>query len=131
MTGQGANIAEIQMYDHDEEALFAMLLRIELPAAQLRRNPRTAMAEIGKLKKLSIRVWSPEERAARPRLAICVTLSARDAAGAAAGDSRRPDQGRAGRDDRQSPRLPRPGRAVRRAVGNRSATPKAGPTTSG
>ena len=31
VTGHGANIAEIQMYDHDEEALFAMLLRIELP----------------------------------------------------------------------------------------------------
>ena len=25
VTGQGANIAEIQMYDHDEEAVFAML----------------------------------------------------------------------------------------------------------
>ena len=34
ITGQGANIAEIQMYDHDEEALFAMLLRIELSADQ-------------------------------------------------------------------------------------------------
>ena len=30
VTGLGANIAEIQMYDHDEECLFAMLLRIEL-----------------------------------------------------------------------------------------------------
>ena len=28
VTGQGATIAEIQMYNHDEEALFAMLLRI-------------------------------------------------------------------------------------------------------
>ena len=73
VTGQGANIAEIQMYDHDEEALFAMLLRIDLPSAQL-SEIRPALAEIGKLKKLSIRVWSAEERAARPRLAICVTL---------------------------------------------------------
>jgi formyltetrahydrofolate deformylase len=73
VTGQGANIAEIQMYDHDEEALFAMLLRIDLPAGQL-AEIRPALAEIGKLKKLSIRVWSAEERAARPRLAICVTL---------------------------------------------------------
>ncbi len=32
VTGQGANIAEIQMYDHDEERVFAMLLRLELPA---------------------------------------------------------------------------------------------------
>jgi len=35
VTGEGANIAEIQMYDHDEEALFAMLLRIELAAKDL------------------------------------------------------------------------------------------------
>jgi formyltetrahydrofolate deformylase len=72
LTGQGANIAEIQMYDHDEEALFAMLLRIHLPAGQL-AEIRHALAEIGKLKKLAIRVWSPDERADRPRLAICVT----------------------------------------------------------
>jgi formyltetrahydrofolate deformylase len=72
VTGQGANIAEIQMYDHDEEALFAMLLRIQLPRTQL-PEIRQAVAEIGKLKKLGVRVWSPEERAARPRLAICVT----------------------------------------------------------
>ena len=36
LTGQGANIAEIQMYDHDEEALFAMMVRVHLPAAKLR-----------------------------------------------------------------------------------------------
>jgi formyltetrahydrofolate deformylase len=29
--------------------------------------------EIGSRKKLSVRVWSPDERAARPRLAICTT----------------------------------------------------------
>ncbi len=34
VTGQGANITEIQMYDHDEQSLFAMLLRIELPTDQ-------------------------------------------------------------------------------------------------
>jgi formyltetrahydrofolate deformylase len=72
VTGQGASIAEIQMYDHDEEALFAMLIRIQLPRSQL-ANIRQALAEIGKLKKLGVRVWSPEERAERPRLAICVT----------------------------------------------------------
>jgi formyltetrahydrofolate deformylase len=73
VTGQGANIAEIQMYDHDAERLFAMLLRIDIPAGQLPAL-RAAMTEIGRLKGLSIRVWSPEERATRPRLAICVTL---------------------------------------------------------
>ncbi len=72
VTGQGANIAEIQMYNHDEEALFAMLLRIELPAEQL-GILRSGMAQIAEVTKLGIRVWSPEERAAKPRLAICVT----------------------------------------------------------
>ena len=72
VTGQGANIAEIQMYDHDEEALFAMLLRVQLPAEKL-GEVRTALAEIGRETKLSIRVWSPEERIEKPRLAICVT----------------------------------------------------------
>jgi formyltetrahydrofolate deformylase len=73
VTGQGANIAEIQMYDHDEEALFAMLLRIQLPGGKL-AEIRQALAEIGRQKNLGVRVWSPDERAARPRLAICVTL---------------------------------------------------------
>lgn len=72
VTGVGANIAEIQMYDHDEERLFAMLLRIEL-AAELLTALRQAMGDVGREKGLSIRVWSPEERAARPRLAICTT----------------------------------------------------------
>ena len=72
VTGEGANIAEIQMYNHDEESLFAMLLRIEFPDAQLPAL-QDAMQEIGKLKGLSIRTWSPDERADRPRLAICVT----------------------------------------------------------
>ena len=72
VTGKGASIAEIQMYDHDEEALFAMLLRIHLPGANL-AEIRSALTAIGGEKKLSVRVWSPEERAQRPRLAICVT----------------------------------------------------------
>lgn len=72
VTGQGANISEIQMYNHDEEALFAMLLRIELPAEQFPLL-RKALAEIADVTKLAIRVWSPEERASKPRLAICVT----------------------------------------------------------
>ena len=72
ITAQGANIAEIQMYDHDEEALFAMLLRIELSCKDL-SAVQQALVEIGKLKKLSVRVWSPDQRAQQPRLAICVT----------------------------------------------------------
>lgn len=72
VTGQGANIAEIQMYDRDEEHLFAMLLRIELERAQYPLLQK-AMSEIGRYKNLAIRVWSPELRAERPRLAICAT----------------------------------------------------------
>ncbi|MEX2121227.1 MAG: formyltransferase family protein [Pirellulales bacterium] len=72
VTGQGANIAEIQMYDHDEACLFAMLLRIELGADRLAAL-RDAMTEIGGEKRLSIRVWSPDERGGRPRLAILTT----------------------------------------------------------
>jgi formyltetrahydrofolate deformylase len=73
VTGLGANIAEIQMYDHDEECLFAMLLRIELDVTHF-AGLKQALAEIGAAKRLSIRVWSPDERSARPRLAICTTL---------------------------------------------------------
>ncbi len=72
VTGLGASIAEIQMYDHDEEAIFAMLLRIHLDASHL-GELRQALAEIGQLKKLSIRVWSAELRRDSPRVAICTT----------------------------------------------------------
>src|ERR1700746_737929 len=74
VTSVGANIAEIQMYDHDAERLFAMLLRMDWPAE------RTSVAErrgdeqrIGQDKGLSIRTWSRAEGARLPRLALCVT----------------------------------------------------------
>src|SRR3954469_12689246 len=74
VTSAGANIAEIQMYDHDAERLFAMLLRLDWPAdtkpvAELRAR----MNEIGREKGLSIRTWSPDEHGRPPRLAVCVT----------------------------------------------------------
>lgn len=74
ITGAGANIYEIQMYDHDTEKLFAMLLRIEWPGeagslAGLRRQ----LQEIGRLKGLAIRTWSRDEHDRPPRLAICTT----------------------------------------------------------
>jgi formyltetrahydrofolate deformylase len=72
VTGEGARIGEVQMYDHDEEGLFAMLLRIDLPSERL-DTLRNALKEIGTIKNLAIRVWSPDERASRPRLAICTT----------------------------------------------------------
>ncbi len=72
VTGQGANITEIQMYNHDSEALFAMLTRIELPTEKYDELCQ-AMVDIATSTKLSIRVWSPELRADRPRLALWTT----------------------------------------------------------
>ncbi|HEY3393435.1 MAG TPA: formyltransferase family protein [Lacipirellulaceae bacterium] len=72
VTGMGANIAEIQMYDHDEESVFSMLTRIELDP-QRYDELRQAMNEVARRTKLSIRTWTPEIVGRRPRLAICVT----------------------------------------------------------
>jgi len=74
VTGAGANIHEIQMYDRDSEQLFAMLMRIEWLAengsiAELRDR----MTQIGTEKGLSIRTWSREEHHRPPRLALCTT----------------------------------------------------------
>ncbi|REJ93257.1 MAG: formyltetrahydrofolate deformylase [Planctomycetota bacterium] len=70
----GANIHEIQMYDHDLERLFAMLLRVDWPEdrgsiADLRER----MDEIGRMKGLAVRTWSRDEHDRAPRLAICTT----------------------------------------------------------
>ena len=70
VTGRGARIAEIQMYDHDEQQLFAMLCRIDLPEDQLdslRDAMRTVASETG----LAVRVWAVPRR--RPRLAVACT----------------------------------------------------------
>ncbi len=72
VTGLGANIAEIQMFDHDEEAVFSMLTRVELDRAKY-DDLQTAMVGVAKRTKLSIRTWSPDIAGRRPRLAICVT----------------------------------------------------------
>ena len=70
----GANIAEIQMYDHDAERLFAMLLRLDWPPERGSvADLRTRMNEIGRDKGLSVRTWSRDETARPPRLALCVT----------------------------------------------------------
>lgn len=72
VTSRGANIAEIQMYDHDEAALFAMTCRFHIATDQL--SPiQTAMNAIAIQKKLEIRVWSPDLRSLCPHLAICAT----------------------------------------------------------
>ncbi len=72
VTGRGARIAEIQMYDHDEEQLFAMLCRIDIEASEFEMLT-DAMRQIGEHTQLAIRVWSSERRAERPRLAVCCT----------------------------------------------------------
>ena len=72
VTGRGARIAEIQMYDHDEEHIFAMLCRIDIEADEF--EPLTdAMRQIGQHTSLAIRVWSSENREKRPRIAVCCT----------------------------------------------------------
>lgn len=77
VTQIGANISEIQMFDHREEAVFAMMLRMnydfDSPVAASIGDLRHVMDKIGEFKGLSIRVWSPEERGECPNLAICVT----------------------------------------------------------
>ncbi len=72
VTAMGANIAEIQMYDHDERCVFSMLTRIELDPSRY-GELRHEMAEISRRTKLSIRTWSPEISDRQPALAICVT----------------------------------------------------------
>lgn len=74
VTGAGANIHEIQMYDRDSERLFAMLLRVEWPeAGEPVAVLRERMNQIGSFKGLSIRTWSRDEHPRPPRLAICTT----------------------------------------------------------
>jgi formyltetrahydrofolate deformylase len=73
VTGAGARIAEIQMYDHDEAHLFAMLCRVDLDAGSL-EPLREAMRQIGQYKGLAIRVWTSEIGPDRlPKLAVCAT----------------------------------------------------------
>ena len=93
VTGQGANIEEIQMYNHDEDALFAMLLRIVLPSGKY-GELCDAMRQIGQRTNLSIRVWSPELRAATPASGRVDHPSDGARPGTAAGGPRRPDHRR-------------------------------------
>ena len=72
VTELGANISEIQMFDHDEESLFSMLTRVEL-AESKGAELRTAAKDISVRTGLSIRTWSPDISGRKPRLAICAT----------------------------------------------------------
>ena len=81
VTGLGANIYEIQMYDHDSERLFAMLLRIEIDAdGPSIDSIREQVGQIGDMKGLSTRVWSRDAHDRPPRLAICTTYRTEPAA---------------------------------------------------
>lgn len=74
VAGLGANICEIQMYDRDSEHLFAMLLRIDLEILpENLQSVRQSLQQIGTDKGLTVRVWSRDESAAPPRLALCTT----------------------------------------------------------
>ncbi|TWU03553.1 formyltransferase family protein [Neorhodopirellula pilleata] len=87
LTGRGARIAEIQMYDHDEQSLFAMMCRIQFdesgaiaPSIELSQI-QDEMRQIGEHTGLSIRAWSPDAAAVsshrasskKPRLAVACT----------------------------------------------------------
>lgn len=75
VTSAGANICEIQMYDHDSERVFAMLLRMDWSDDEASLiELRSRMNALGKSKGLSIRTWSRERPDGRaPRLALCTT----------------------------------------------------------
>ncbi|MCM2372439.1 formyltransferase family protein [Aporhodopirellula aestuarii] len=79
LTGRGARIAEIQMYDHDERSLFSMLCRIEFDDLPTKSGQvslsqlKEEMRQIGEHTGLSIRVWSPNARAGRPRIGVACT----------------------------------------------------------
>lgn len=72
ITAQGASIAEIQMYDHDEAGVFAMMCRLNIDAVHW-SSLRGEMLKIGADKGLSVRVWTPDVEPRKARLAICTT----------------------------------------------------------
>ena len=74
VTGAGANIFEIQMYDRDTEHLFAMLLRINWPDDEGGVEVlRDHLNQIGQHRGLQIRVWARTEHRRTPRIAVCTT----------------------------------------------------------
>lgn len=74
ITGQGARISEIQMYDHDDEQLFAMMCRASFDPQQIGfATIQDAMRQIGEHTQLAIRVWSADRRQGKPKLALCGT----------------------------------------------------------
>ena len=72
VTELGANIGEIQMFDHDQESVFSMLTRVELDPAKV-DELKAAIEEISDRTGLSLRTWSPDANNSRPRIALCTT----------------------------------------------------------
>ena len=72
VTQLGANIAEIQMFDHDEESVFSMLTRVEIDPGQVDRLEES-IEEISRRTGLSVRTWTPPRGERVARLAICAT----------------------------------------------------------
>lgn len=72
VTELGANISEIQMFDHDQESVFSMLTRVEIDVSKV-GDLQTAMQKISSGTGLSVRTWSPGTNAPRPRIALCAT----------------------------------------------------------
>ena len=72
VTDLGANISEIQMFDHDQESVFSMLTRVEMDASK-EAELQTAVQQISKRTGLSIRTWSYPTGVRRPRIALCAT----------------------------------------------------------
>ena len=72
VTELGANIAEIQMFDHDQESVFSMLTRAQLDPSKV-DELQAGVQEISTRTGLSIRTWRYPEKTERPRIALCVT----------------------------------------------------------
>lgn len=72
VTELGANIGEIQMFDHDQEQVFSMLTRVEMDPSRV-DELETAVSDISQRTGLSIRTWSHPTGVRKPRIALCAT----------------------------------------------------------
>lgn len=77
VTELGANIGEIQMFDHDQESVFSMLTRAELDPNKV-EELQAAVQEISTRTGLSIRTWfhpavADQANGRKPRIAVCAT----------------------------------------------------------
>lgn len=72
VTELGANIGEIQMFDHDQHAVFSMLTRVEMDPSKVDELEAATQA-ISHRTGLSIRTWCHPPAGSRPRIALCAT----------------------------------------------------------